>query len=199
MNTNKESIWYQAANSGLILGLILVIISVIIYVFDLVTMSLFAGFYIGVINLILYFIIIFVLSKNYRNKILGGYITYGNSLKFGILIGVFASLISALYQIIFNTIIDPDYQKITMEKIAAMTEEYMLSAGLSEEMVEQQMAAFDAREIPTPINAALMSIPGTIIFTFIVSLLTSIFVKKKNNNAFADAMTEVNDSTEKTE
>lgn len=198
MNVNKDSIWYHAANHGLIFGLINIVLAVIIYVFDLVTINLFAGFFIGIFNLVLFFIVIFMLTKSYRTKI-GGYISYGKALQYGLLIGVFASLIGALYQLIFNTLIDPDYQKIMMEKIGSMVEEKMIASGLSEEMIEQQMAAFDSTEIPSPVNTALKTIPGTIIFTFIVSLITSIFVKKKNENAFAEAMNDIKETPENTE
>ncbi len=176
---NKNLIWRNAMNHGLYLGLILIVIDVIVYFFDLMTLSLFSSAIIGAISFLLYFVLILFMTKSYRNNFLGGYISYGNALLYGILVGAFAAIIHAVYSFIFNAFIDPEYMKNMMDKIAMMTEEYMVKHSVPQDVIDQQMNKFQTRELPSPLMAALQSIPSSIIFTAIISLLTSIFVKKK--------------------
>jgi hypothetical protein len=109
-------------------------------------------------------------------------------------VGFFSSVIVAFYTLIFNFLIDPDYQKNTMDKIAYMTEEFMTNSGLSEEMIETQMQQFRNQPIPSPVSSAFMVIPGSLIMFTIISLITSIFVKKKGD-IFQNDNKEIQDSS----
>ena len=101
---------------------------------------------------------------------------------YGILIGAFASIINAIYQYIFNRFIDPYYLKETMDKIAIMTEHYLIKHNIPQEVIDKQMEELQSVEIPSPLKGALFSIPSNIIFFTIISLLTSFFVRKENKS-----------------
>lgn len=195
MENNKKSIWVQALNHGIVFGLIMVVLNLIVYFFDLVTMSLFAGLILWVFNLIIYFIIILILSKSYRNNVFNGYINYGKALSYGLVIGLYASVIYMIYNYIFLTLIDPDYLKNTMDTMAAMTEEYMINAGLSDEIIEKSMEGFSSRELPSPIVSSIWSIPSNMVLVLISTLFSSIFAKKKSD-PFTSAMADVDESEE---
>jgi len=187
MDVNKKSIWYQAANYGLILGLIIIFSSLVVYKFDLLTKSLFAGVFISIFNFIIYAVTIFILTKKYRDNILDGKISYNGALTFGILIGVFASIISAFYELIFDTIIAPDYKKIIFEKYLIMLQDFLISLGGDVEEIESKISELNNNTVfQSPVSSALQSIPWTIMGFLIVSLISSIFVKKVDSNPFTN-------------
>ena len=176
----KSTFWRTAALYGLYLGIALTLFSVILYVAGqsqnktllLITYPLMA---IGII----------MTQINYRDRELDGVISYGQAVGFGVAVMFFVGIISALYSIIiFN--VDPSL--IDQMKIAQ--EEDMLQKGMSEEQIEASMAITSV--IMTPVGLSIMSLLGSVFIGTIVSLITSIFVKRQPNmDAFDEAMEEV--------
>ncbi|MFH2144116.1 MAG: DUF4199 domain-containing protein [Bacteroidota bacterium] len=193
MENSPSSLFKDSIKYGIILGLISIILSVLIYVFDLVTISLWSGAIVGLLTLIVYFIAILILIKNYRDKILGGFLKYGRGLAFGTITGIYAAILIAAYTFLFNEVIDPDYQKNTMEKVSEMTVDYLYKAGLPDDQIEKTIDMMQTKEIPSAMSASLLSIPGNIIFVFIVSLIAAAFAKKKKD-PYLSAMEEIEDN-----
>lgn len=186
----KSSVFKDSIKYGIILGMISIIISVLVYIFDLVTISIWSGALVGLLNIVIYFIVMLILLKNYRDKVLHGFMNYGKGILFATITAVYASLIIAVYTFLFNEVIDPDYQKNIMEKITEMTVDNLYQAGLPDDQIEKIIDDMQSREIPSSTKSALLSIPGNIILVLIVSLIAAAFAKKKKDPYLA-AMEEV--------
>jgi len=148
---------------GLILSLGLIIHSIVNYVLDIYDP--------GMLNKLLSWVIvgglIFFGQYKYRNDYKGGYITYGQSLGFGVLMGVVAAVVSTLFFIVLIKVIDTGY----MDRIMQVAEEQMYEKGMPEEQI--------AMGIGIAKKMMLIILPiGTVFISLIVSLITSIFVKK---------------------
>ena len=96
---------------GLILSLGLIIHSIVNYVLDIYDP--------GILNKLLSWVIvgglIFFGQYKYRNDYKGGYITYGQSLGFGVLMGVVAAVVSTLFFIVLIKVIDTGYMDRIMQ------------------------------------------------------------------------------------
>jgi len=165
---NKPNVWKNALNGGLILGIVLIIYSILMYFLDL-SLEKWVSWvsYILLIAGIVYFTI------QYRDHVLGGTISYAQALGFGVIISLFASVLSAIYSYVFFTFIDPDF----IGKIIEMQQTEMLNQGLTEDQVEQSMEMI--KGFMTPGVMVAISIPTLTFVGFIFSLITSIFLKKE--------------------
>lgn len=171
MEEGKTSFLKQAMTYGAIIGLILVVYSIILYIIGMTSnrgqgiiqhIILFAGIYLG--------------TKDYRDKILGGFITYGKALGMGVLISVFVGIITLFFNLIMMRFIDPDL----IEKVLAITEERLENNRfISPDQIGSSL------ERTRWLMTSVWSVPiGLVVFTFfglIISLITSAFVKRDPN------------------
>jgi hypothetical protein len=169
MENQKVSVWKANLNWGLILGLALVIYSAILYFSDnMFNKSLsYFSYLIIVIGL-------FLGIKAYRDNFLGGYITYGQTIGAGIIISLYASIISAVFTILLYKFIDPDLS----QKLFAFTEQQMLDKGTPEDQVEMAMKITE--KFLNPYFMAGFAILGSVVVGLIISLIEGIFLKKEN-------------------
>jgi len=156
-------------NYGALVGIVLIIITLIVYVLDMDGTSM----VLGILNYAVLIGGIFLGTKYLRDKTQNGAISYGRCLGSGTLIGLFSSILVALYTFIFYKFIDPD----ALEKIFIMMEDQYLQSGLSEEQVE--MSVNMMRKFTTPGMMALNTIMGSTFMAFLFSLIIGAFVKKK--------------------
>jgi len=167
MEETKSSLWKNALNWGVIMGIVTIIYSLLMYFLDLslepwVNWASFV-FIIGVL--------IFA-TITYRDKVLGGTITYGQALGFGVLTILVSVIISAIYSYIFMTIIDPEF----VNKLLAMQEEKMIEQGVPAEQIEKGMEM--VKKFMQPAVISLISIPSNMFFGLIITLITSAILKK---------------------
>jgi hypothetical protein len=167
MEENK-SVLKPAMNSGAITGIILIIYSLVLYFVGAAT-SKFAGNF----NILFLAVFIFIFTKMYRDKELNGVISYGQSLGYGVLVGLFASIILAFFLFIELKVIDPSL----MDKMMDMAREQYMQKGLSEDQIEKTEAM--TKWMMNPAFMSLMSVLAYTFFSFLISLLTSIFIKKE--------------------
>jgi len=179
MEDKKNDFFKHALNYGVILGLILIIFQVIVYIFNIITLSLWAGTIIGAVNLILLIICISVFIKSYRNNVLGGFIKYGRALWFGTVIALSGAILVAIYSFVFNSYIDPDYLENTAKAMQQKTTEYMESMGVPQSEIDKAADRMGGQMQTSPLKGALWSIPGTAILGFIISLIAAAVLKKK--------------------
>ena len=165
---NKPNVWKNALNWGLIVGIVLIIYSILMYFLDLSLEK-----WVSWVSYILLIGGIVYSTIQYRDNVLGGSITYVQALGFGVLISLFAAVLSGIYSYVFFTFIDPDF----IDKIVEMTQQQMLDQGLSEDQVEQAMEM--QKGFMKPWVMVLISIPALTFMGFIFSLITSIFLKKE--------------------
>ncbi|MFP4060507.1 MAG: DUF4199 domain-containing protein [Bacteroidales bacterium] len=168
MEQKNTSLLQSALVNGLILALGVIIYSVLIYIMDLTTSQI-AGYisYLVIAGLLVFGI------KSYRDNVLGGTISYGRSLGFGMLMLLFGGILYAVYTYIMFKFIDPGL----MDKTMAVAEEKMLERGLSDEQIE--MALEMSRKWTSPGMTAIGAFIGTVVWGFILSLIVSIFMKKE--------------------
>lgn len=177
---HKSTFWKSAMIYGLYLGIVITLYSVILYVAGQNTNK-----SLGYISFLLYAIGIVIVQIYYRNHELNGSISYGQAVGFGVAVMLFAGTITALYNIIIFKI-DPSL----IDQIKAMTEEQYLKSGMSEDQVETTMNM--ASKMMTPGVMAISGLISSIIVGTIISLISSIFIKKQSNDdAFDEAMEEV--------
>ncbi len=176
----KLPFWKPAMTYGIFLALALILYNVILYVIgENLNKTL------GIITYVIMAIGIFICQVNYRNKELNGSINYSKALGFGVAIMLCAGILNALYSVILIKI-DPSI----MDQIQLMQEEAMYQKGMSDEQIE--MAGEVMKKFQSPIVMAISSLFVFALVGFIISLITSIFVKSKNNSdAFDEAMEEV--------
>ena len=168
MEENKPTLLKSAMNVGAITGAILIIYSLITYFVGL-TGSTAVGYF----ALVVLGFCIFYFTKTYRDKQLHGFISYGQALTFGVLIGVFASVILAFFLYLELKFIDPTL----IEKQLDLMREKMLQKGMPDDQVEKAIEM--SKKFATPVMSALMSILSYAFFSFLISLITSAFVKKE--------------------
>ena len=178
----KSQFWKSAMRYGLYLGLGLIIFSVIVNMFGsgrkyfewLQWVILTAGVYFS--------------QYSFRNNELGGFIGYSKCLGFGVVVMMCASIFQSLYTFIHITYIDPTF----IEQMRVQLEETMLQQNLPEAQVELMSQMFS--KMQTPGMIVFSGLFGFTVLGFIISLITSFFVKKDDDtNSFDQAMSQIED------
>ncbi len=172
----KKSIWKETLNYGIIYGLITVVFSVLTYMFDLTFKT-----WILWPSLLLSIIVLFFLLRSYRDHYNNGFISYGKSVGAGVIISIYAAIITAIYIYVLYAFIDPGL----MDKSLAMAEEKLIAKGLPEEAVDQALAM--QAKMMKPWFTALMGIINSVFYGLILSLIVSLFVMKKGNPLLEEA------------
>ncbi len=178
MESNTKAFWKSAINHGLIFGIILIIIQLLMWMFNFVPVGIAKGALALLISLVFYVIALFLFTKNYRDKNLGGIIPYGQAFLYGLTVFMIASIIGAIFNFIFLTFIDPEYTQRVIKITADWTENFMRDKGMSEDMINQSLDKINSKKIPTPIGSSLKSLIAAAIMGAIISLISSAFAKK---------------------
>jgi hypothetical protein len=110
---------------------------------------------------------------------------YSKALGLGVATTFFASLILAVFTFVLYKIIDPGL----FDKMMVLAEEQLLNYGFSDEMVEQQIDM--QRKMMTPAILSLTEVFRVTLNGLIISLITSIFLRKKGGNGYEAAMKEI--------
>lgn len=177
----KSTFWKSAMIYGLYLALALTLFSVILYASGLILNT-----KVGYISIVLTIAGIVIAQINYRNRELEGVISYGEAVGFGVAIMLFAGIVTALYTMVLYTFVDPSL----IDQMKIMQEETLLQRGMSEDQIEAALSM--SSKMMTPGWISVMGLFGSVFSGTIVSLITSIFVKKKaSEDAFEEAMEEV--------
>jgi hypothetical protein len=166
---NKPSPLTASMGYGLILSLAMVVFSLVLFLLDLHMKQ-------G-LNYLSYVILIaglLLAQLNYRNKHMGGFISYGKAFTIGMLTSLFVSLIMGLYTYIFFKFIDPG----AMEQAMTMAEQQMMDRGMSEAEIEQGLKM--AESFQTPGMYTFFAVAGNFVIGMVISLVTAIFVKKED-------------------
>lgn len=176
----KSTFWKSAMTYGLYLGIVVVLFSVILYVVGQMMNPALTW-----ISFVILAAGVYLSQLNYRNKELNGYIKYSTALGFGVAVMLFSGIIQTVYTVIIYKL-DPSL----LDQLRMIQEEALLKQGLPEESIEtatEMMSKFQS-----PLMLAFSGLFSFALLGFIISLITSIFIKKNDEgNAFEEAMTEV--------
>ena len=169
MKNQKDTIKKIAINFGIIWWLLSIVLSVIAYVTDnhierpmWLTI---AGLAI-MVGIIVYGLKAFKLENE-------GYLSVSESLKIGLAISLIAAIITAIYNYIFITVIEPDY---VIQMLEFSTEQMVIQ---NPDMTQEQMdmATGITEKMMTPTIMTAMGITVPLFLGFITSLICGLILK----------------------
>ncbi len=170
---NSKSAFMPSLSAGILLGVILVVYSLILYVAELNENQWLAAVSYVITAIVLYFVII-----NFRDKHQNGFLSYGKGVTVGLLTGLFASVILAIFTYIYITYIDPSI----MEQVLIKAEESVLQTNpnMSDEELDRAMGMVEI--FTSPGVMTVMTIFWYALVSLVFSLLISIFAKREDIN-----------------
>ena len=183
----KQSVLQFAMTYGAILGIILVVISILMYVMNIVPDKAGKAVLLSLFNLLVVVIFVIISMRSYRDKVMNGFIPYWNAFTVGLMVVVFAAVITSFYALIFNTLIDPGYTERVYEALKNNMYDMYTNMGLTESQIDRAMSRIESQQANyTPLNAFYTGILGSAFMGSVVSLIIAAFVKK-NPTPFENA------------
>jgi hypothetical protein len=171
MEENQKSSFKVALNYALITAALLIVLDLIFYVMDTP--------YDSKIKYVAYLIYIGGIiwgQKVYRDAHSEGLISYGKSFSVGFTVGFFAALIATIYAFAFMKFFDPTM----ITKILETSEQTLIDRGdMTDDQIEQALSM--TAKFTTPFMVSIMALIFNTIAVTIISLVTSIFIKKEVN------------------
>lgn len=173
----KKTVW--------ICGLIAGLISTIGFLYTMTSgvdpMTFENGMIYGFASMFLAFSLIFVGIKNYRDKHLGGAISFGKAFLTGLYICLIASTVYVLVWLFYNYNFAPDF----MEKYAAHTLEQMRASGADEAAIQQQ--AEEMRKFgemyKNPFFKAIFTYTEILPVGLLITVVAALILKRKTPRA----------------
>jgi hypothetical protein len=151
---------------GLLTGLVSVLISFALYALQLEQNA-----FLKFLTTIVLLLGIVLAQREYRQRN-AGFMSYGEGLRIGALVSVIVGVLGAAFVYVYTTLIDPDTMTRTMERARTELE---AKGTMSDAQIDQAMA-LSAKFTSGPIMLVFV-IVGTLFFGFLISLITSAFVK----------------------
>ena len=175
METKNVNFLSIALRNGILLGLASVAFTVLLYITDfLYTDSTLLAVITWLINIASSVVFIVIAVEQYK-KANEGFLSIGEAIKVGVLVAVIAGVIGAIYQVIYATIIDPDYYdkvvEVAMKKMSAM-------ANFNEEQLEEFQDKMYANK-PSIVSSFSTSIIFSAIGGLIISAIVGAVKKKE--------------------
>jgi hypothetical protein len=168
MEENPVSLWKSSLNYGLYLGIALILVSLLYYATN--------NTHAGSAQWIGYGVMIagvIIAQLQFRKK-MGDILDYGQAVGIGILTMLFASVITGFFTYLLYAVIDPSLQ----EQLRLSMEEQLVQKGnIPESQID--MALSLAATFQNPAVMFMMNIFSGALIGLIISLLTSIFTRKK--------------------
>ncbi|MFI1743736.1 DUF4199 domain-containing protein [Thalassobellus sediminis] len=170
METKELTLGNFSINYGLILGIIIMLISIITYSNG---MALDGVQWPNTIYYVIFPVVIIYAISNYKKKN-NGILSLATAIKIGLLIGVISALVYAIYGLIFNYIIDPEFMGQVIERTG---EKLMENPNLSPEIVEKQLEMM--KKFQNPFLGSAVWVAFSAIFGLIYSLIGGLVMKKE--------------------
>ncbi len=173
----KPSAGQAALYYGLIFAAGMIISHLIMYLADIKNESIAFGVFI-----VLMAVGIILASLNYRNKKWKGFISYGKAVKIGFLTVLFGAILVTPYTIVFNAYVDKS--QIVEQRIEAKSslDAQFPNAKTDPEQKKQRAVAEKWIDyMVSPVSYGVFGLLAYAFFGIIISLLTSIFIKRDEN------------------
>lgn len=167
----KTSIWKSGLTLGVYLAIAVVLYSVVLYVTGL-------GFnkYAGYVSILILIVGVILIQLNYKKQ-QDGFLTYGQGVGVSVIAMISVGVISLVYTYLLYAVIDPDYYQQFLLFMEEQTTATLLERGMGEDQI--QMSLDMQQKFQTPVILAGGALINSVIIGLIVSLITSIFIKKK--------------------
>ena len=171
----KPSLVQHAIRWGLIMAGVSIVMTILIYVVDYTVMVQFK--FLG-ISLLIYLGLTIYAGINYRNAI-DGFIPYGKAFQHGFLVLAISGLVGTIFAFILYNVIDQELPQKLTDAAVENAREMMEKFGAPEDSIEPALekARVDTADRFTVMGQAKGYL-FALIFSAIISLITSIFVKK---------------------
>ncbi|NOR75952.1 MAG: DUF4199 family protein [Draconibacterium sp.] len=170
MEQKTTSIWKSGLILGVYLAIIIILYSVILYVTGM-GFNKIAG-YASIAILVIGVVIIQISYKKQQDNIL----TYGQGVGVAVISMLSVGVISMVYTYLLYAVIDPDYYQQFLLFMEEQTMATLLDREMSEDQI--QMSLDMQQKFQTPVILAGGALINTVIVGLIVSLISSIFIKK---------------------
>ncbi len=173
MEYNKNDLYRNGLNYGLILALSLIIFTVVLSLFQVINSN------VTLLAQVTFTSVAIVFgNKNLRDNMQGGFISYGRSLGSGTYIGFIAGIAMALFTYLFYGMISPE----SLETVIKASEEQILQQGIPEEQLDMAMSI--TRKLMTPSVMAVSAFFNTIFWAFLSSLVISAVLKRNPEDEY---------------
>ena len=171
----KKSAFGPSAISGVYLAVALIVFSLLTFLLDVEYDSPIKYISYAILAIGLYLTIV-----SYRDKHMGGFISYKGAFTSGFYTALIASLITGLFTFIYVEYIDTTL----VEQILITTEETMLESNpdMSDEQIEQALSYTEM--FTSPVVMSIFGFLGNLVVSIILSLIISIFAKRENKEVF---------------
>ncbi|MCF8274346.1 MAG: DUF4199 domain-containing protein [Flavobacteriaceae bacterium] len=170
MESQKLSPGKFSLNYGLILGLLMIVIGVVTYItgwaLELKTWP-------NWLYYVAFPVTIFYAISKYK-KSNDNLLSLGQAIKIGLAIGLVSALVYAVYGLIFNYLIDPEFMSQIME---ATRDKLLENPNLTEEIVDQQLAMME--KFMNPAIGTAIWIALSALFGLIYSLIAGLIMKRE--------------------
>ena len=163
----EVSLGKNALNYGLILGGISVVYSILLWVMGQTTNK-----SLGYISLLFSIGVMYYGTKSYRDKHMGGFMTYGKAFSSNFLIGLYSAIIGTIFTFILFKYLDPNL--LVTIKETAIDAAMQKNPNLTSEQLESSLSFF-----MSPVFITISALLGSAFFAAILALLVSIFHKKE--------------------
>jgi hypothetical protein len=171
MEEKPKSVTMNGLTIGAVTAIVMIVYSLIMYIFNLhLNQTL------GIIAFVFLLAGIIWGTIQFRNQCLNGFISYGKAFSAGFMVALFASLFMAVYMFVFYQFIAPDAVNDLMD----MSRQRMVDSNpnLSDDDIDKAMEFTSF--LMKPWTLAIAGLIQMLIVSAILSLITSIFLKKED-------------------
>lgn len=163
----QPSLWSVGVKGGLYTGLVLIIFTLISYVAGLNTDPWFGNLF----QLFSFVIGIYLTHKAFKEQG-DGFMSYGQGLGLGAIVGLISSVLTAIFAIIYVNLIDDTIISSQLDEMRFQFEEQ----GLSDEQIDQAISMTEM--MMGPIGMFFSIVFMSVLYAFILSLIVSAFTKR---------------------
>ncbi len=182
MTTTNAIIWRQTLKSGIITSVAFIIAHLFFVARGLSNTQ---QDYSGTINFFILVAGIIWFSVKFRNESNKGMMSYSQGMGIGTLMGLFSGVVFAVYLYIFYYFSPADIDNI----LSLIEEELMKNGDLTDDQIEALIQFY--HHFMTPLSLAFATVFQYTFMGFLISLVTSLFIKKQAGSPFDNAMNEI--------
>ncbi len=135
------------------------------------------GEIIGYSSMVIALSLVFFGIRAYRDKTLGGKITFTKALLLGVSISSVASIIFGIYVYLLFTVISPGLSG----KMIEVYREKIRKSGETQQVIQQQLAQFEVESIMwnNPLFQALFMVVTVMLIGILISIISAAILKRK--------------------
>ena len=163
------SVWSKGSKGGLITGAVLIVFSLVIHLIGETSNQLLSGIF-TIISLI----VGIVLTHRAFKEENGGFMTYGQGLGMGSVVGLISGVLLGIFSFIYISFVDDSSIQQAIDTARDQYEEM----GMSDAQIDQSMGMVEM--FTSPAMIFVFSVLGVLLYAFILSLIISAFTKNNH-------------------